>query len=165
MQNYTRLRKLAVLAMLSALAYILMYFFRIPVVMFLKYEPKDIIILIGGFLFGPLSALAMSVVVSLVEMVTYDMPNYIYRTGGVEVETDTTHALFDKYPAAMTDLRVGVGGVVRTTHNRKFALGVDADVPRRGLRGHPRRVIGRPIPDLRGIVRRAATEQFDVVAQ
>ena len=38
--------------------------------MFLKYDPKDIIITIGGFIFGPLSALLISSVVSLVEMVT-----------------------------------------------------------------------------------------------
>ena len=63
-------RKLVTLAMLSALAYILMVFLRIPVVLFLKYEPKDVIIAIGGFIFGPLSAMAMSVVVALVEMVT-----------------------------------------------------------------------------------------------
>jgi len=65
-----KIRKLVTLAMLSALAYILMVFIRIPVVLFLKYEPKDVIIAIGGFLYGPLSAMAMSVVVALVEMVT-----------------------------------------------------------------------------------------------
>ncbi|MCL2125642.1 MAG: ECF transporter S component [Oscillospiraceae bacterium] len=65
-----KVRKLVTLAILSAMAYIVMVFIRIPVVLFLKYEPKDVIIAIGGFLFGPLSALAMSVVVALVEMVT-----------------------------------------------------------------------------------------------
>ena len=43
---------------------------RIPVVAFLKYEPKDVPIIIGGFLFGPFSAFLMSFVVSLVEMLT-----------------------------------------------------------------------------------------------
>ena len=68
-----RTRKLATLAILSALAYIVMVLIKIPVfpaVPFLNYEPKDVIIAIGGFLYGPLSALAISVVVSLVEMVT-----------------------------------------------------------------------------------------------
>ena len=66
-------RKLVTLAILSALAFIVMVLIKIPVfpaVPFLNYEPKDVIIAIGGFLYGPLSALAMSVVVSLVEMVT-----------------------------------------------------------------------------------------------
>jgi len=65
-----RTKKLVTLAMLSALAYVVMVFLKIPVVLFLRYEPKDVIIAIGGFLYGPLSALAISVVVSLVEMVT-----------------------------------------------------------------------------------------------
>lgn len=66
----SKTRKLATLAMLSAFAFIVMAVGRIPVILFLKYEPKDVIITIGGFLFGPLSAFAISAVVSLVEMVT-----------------------------------------------------------------------------------------------
>ena len=66
----TRTKKLTVLAMLSALAYIVMVIGRIPVVMFLKYDPKDVIITIGGFLYGPMAAFAMSTVVSFAEMVT-----------------------------------------------------------------------------------------------
>ena len=65
-----RIKKLATLAMLSTLAYGVMVLIRIPVVLFLKYEPKDVVIAIGGFLYGPLPAMAMSAVVSLVEMVT-----------------------------------------------------------------------------------------------
>ena len=65
-------RKLVTLAMLSALAYVVMLVGRLPItpVAFLEYDPKDIIIVIGGFLFGPLSSALMSIVVSLVEMVT-----------------------------------------------------------------------------------------------
>ena len=56
--------------MLAAAAYITVFLIRIPVVLFLKYEPKDVIITIGGFLMGPLAAFACSAVVSLVEMLT-----------------------------------------------------------------------------------------------
>lgn len=63
-------KKLVVLAMMTAIAYVAVFIFRIPVVLFLKYEPKDVIITIGGFLFGPLASMLMSAVVSLVEMVT-----------------------------------------------------------------------------------------------
>jgi len=66
----TRTKKLMVLAILSALAYIVMVVGRIPVVMFLKYDPADVIITIGGFLYGPMAAFAMSTVVSFVEMFT-----------------------------------------------------------------------------------------------
>lgn len=63
-------KKLVTLAMLAAAAYMLVLFIRIPVVLFLKYEPKDVAVTIGGFLFDPLAAFLISLVVSLVEMVT-----------------------------------------------------------------------------------------------
>jgi len=69
----SRTRKLAILALLAALAYVVMVYGRVPVLTvppFLKYDPKDVILAIGGFLFGPLSVLAMSVVVSFLEMIT-----------------------------------------------------------------------------------------------
>ena len=63
-------RKLVLMAMLAAVAYLLMMAIRIPVVLFLKYEPKDVVITIGGFLLGPLASLVISGVVSLIEMVS-----------------------------------------------------------------------------------------------
>ena len=63
-------RKLTMLGMLGALAFLAVALIRIPVVQFLKYEPKDVVITIGGFIFGPLEAALLSVVVSLVEMAT-----------------------------------------------------------------------------------------------
>ena len=63
-------KEMVLIAMLAALAYVLMTLVRIPVVLFLKYEPKDVIITIGGFLLGPMAAFITSFVVSLVEMVT-----------------------------------------------------------------------------------------------
>lgn len=63
-------KKMVTLAVMTAIAYMAMLFFRIPVVLFLKYEPKDVIIAIGGFMYGPLASVMMSAVVSLVEMVT-----------------------------------------------------------------------------------------------
>lgn len=65
-----KIKKLSTMAMLSAVAYITMVVCRIPIVLFLKYEPKDVIIVIAGFLFGPLSAFLISLLVSLIEMVT-----------------------------------------------------------------------------------------------
>ncbi len=65
-----RLRRLTAMAMLAALSYITVALIRIPVVLFLSYEPKDVFLTIGGFLFGPVAGLCMSVAVALVEMVT-----------------------------------------------------------------------------------------------
>lgn len=63
-------KTMVVMAVMAAMAYAAVTLFRIPVVLFLKYEPKDVIITIGGFMFGPLASVLMSLVVSLVEMVT-----------------------------------------------------------------------------------------------
>lgn len=63
-------RKIVMLGIFSAIAYVVMVVGRIPMVMFLKYDPKDVVITIAGFLYGPLSAFLVSAVVSLVEMVT-----------------------------------------------------------------------------------------------
>ncbi len=42
----------------------------IPVLPFLKYDAKDVIIAIGGFIYGPLTSVVISVIVSVIEMVT-----------------------------------------------------------------------------------------------
>ena len=63
-------KELTTLAMLTAIAYALVCTVRIPIVLFLKYEPKDVIITIGGFLMGPTAALISSSIVSLIEMFT-----------------------------------------------------------------------------------------------
>ena len=81
MENKTKsgmtTRRVAVMAMLAAisfavllLAHLVPFFSFIPALPFLKYDPKDVIIAMGGFLLGPLEALAISIVVSLIEMVT-----------------------------------------------------------------------------------------------
>ncbi len=66
----TKVKHLVVIGMLSALAYIAVFTIRIPIVLFLEYEPKDVIIVIGGFIWGPLTAFLVSLVVSLLEMIT-----------------------------------------------------------------------------------------------
>ncbi len=70
-------KKLTTTAMLAAIAYILMAVGRIPIVMFLKYDPKDIIIVIGGFIYGPVSAFVISFIVSFFEMLTISDTGYI----------------------------------------------------------------------------------------
>lgn len=63
-------RALVNISLLSALAFLSVFIFRIPVVSFLKYEPKDVFIVLAGFLYGPTATVLMSVVVSVVEMFT-----------------------------------------------------------------------------------------------
>lgn len=74
-------KKITVLAMLCAVAYIVVILAKmIPFgffVSFLKYDPKDVIIVIGGFIYGPISALLISVVVSFIEMFTISETGWI----------------------------------------------------------------------------------------
>ena len=64
-----RAKKIAAVAMLCALAYIVSFCFPIKV-QFLTFDAKDSIIAIGGMLFGPLAALAMSLIVPIMEFLT-----------------------------------------------------------------------------------------------
>lgn len=75
MNNKTK--KLTTLAMLCAIAYVVMVVGRVPAVLFLKYDPKDVIITLGGLIYGPLSAAAISLIVSLIEMFTVSDTGWI----------------------------------------------------------------------------------------
>lgn len=65
--------KIAAVGMLCALAFVataLIHIKLIPAAGFLTYDPKDVIIAIGGFLFGPVYVLIISLIVSFLEMIT-----------------------------------------------------------------------------------------------
>ena len=68
MKNHTR--TVTATAMTAAMAYAAVCLGRVPVVLFLKYDPKDILIALGGVLWGPGAVLRVSLAVSLLEMVT-----------------------------------------------------------------------------------------------
>ena len=66
-------RTLAMLAILAAVAYVVMYLSKlipVNVLGFLNFDLKDTIVVITGFMFGPLAAAAISLIVSVIEMVT-----------------------------------------------------------------------------------------------
>lgn len=67
---YSKTRKITTVGMLCALAYVVMILGRIPIVLFLKYDPKDVIIAIGGLIFGPLTSFSVALIVSFLEMFT-----------------------------------------------------------------------------------------------
>ncbi len=76
--KHESVKKLTVLAMLSALAYVMVALIRIPLLVpFLKYEPKDVILAIGGFLYGPAAAFLSCTVVAFLEMVTISDTGWI----------------------------------------------------------------------------------------
>lgn len=73
MEKISKTKKIALIGMLSALAYIFTlvgHFVPISFGDFLRYDPKDAIIVMAGFSMGPLPALAISVVVAFLELIT-----------------------------------------------------------------------------------------------
>lgn len=64
-------RYMAVIGMFTAVSFIAVLVGKIiPNVMFLSYEPKDAVIVIAGFIFGPMASAIITVLVSFIEMIT-----------------------------------------------------------------------------------------------
>ena len=61
-------KKIASIAMLSALAFLARLVFKIPV-SFLTFDIKDTVIALGGLIFGPVSGVTIALLVSLIEMI------------------------------------------------------------------------------------------------
>lgn len=66
----SKTKKISTIAMLCAITYVVMAVGRIPVVLFLKYDPSDVIVTLGGLIWGPMTSCIVSAVVAVVEMVT-----------------------------------------------------------------------------------------------
>lgn len=88
------IRKLAVMAMLCALAYMSVLVFSPIKIQFLSFEIKDCILAIGGFLYGPLSALLSVILVAFLELVT------ISKTGIIGLLMNVLSSAFFLIPAA-----------------------------------------------------------------
>ena len=64
-------KKITTVGMLCAMAMIvnvLISFPIVPAVSFLRYDPKDILIVIGGFIYGPMISFLMSFICSVFEI-------------------------------------------------------------------------------------------------
>lgn len=63
---------MAVTGMLCALSFVAVLIGKVipNVAGFLSYDPKDVIVVIAGFIYGPLTSVIISVIVSLIEMLT-----------------------------------------------------------------------------------------------
>ena len=66
----SKTKKLTTVAMLCAITYVVMAVGRIPIVLFLKYDPSDVIVTLGGFIWGPMTSCIVSVIVAVIEMIT-----------------------------------------------------------------------------------------------
>lgn len=65
-----RTHRLVVTAMLCAVSFIAVLLGRLipPVAGFLSYDPKDAVIVIAGFIYGPMTSVSISVIVSVLEI-------------------------------------------------------------------------------------------------
>ena len=65
-----RIRRLTAGSVIAVLAFLMVAVCRIPMISFLSYEPKDVLLVIGGFLYGPVTALATTAVTAVLEFLT-----------------------------------------------------------------------------------------------
>ena len=74
-KNKTEIQQLAIIGMFCALAYASMLVIKIPV-QFLDLDVKDAIIILCGLIFGPVSAVAVSVIVPTLQFLTISSTGY-----------------------------------------------------------------------------------------
>lgn len=80
MESSYKIKRMVLLALLSAMAYVIVFVCRVPIIPsapFLDLEFKSAIILTGSFIFGPVSGLVMSLVICLLELVTFSSTGLI----------------------------------------------------------------------------------------
>ena len=70
MDMSSKTKRITTVSVLCAITYVVMAAGRVPVVLFLKYDPSDVIVTLGGLIWGPMTACVVSVTVAVVEMMT-----------------------------------------------------------------------------------------------
>ena len=91
----TKTRRITTIAMLVAISFATVTFLRIPIVLFLKYDPKDVIITLGGLIWGPITSVLVSIIVSTIEMIT------LSETGIIGLVMNILASCFFACPAAI----------------------------------------------------------------
>ena len=109
-------RYMAVIAMFSAVSFVMVLLGKIiPNVMgFLSYEPKDAMVVIAGFIFGPMACVWITAIVSFVEMITisgtgpYGFLMNLVSTCAFSVPAACLYAKYRSQKGAVAGLTVGV---------------------------------------------------------
>ena len=134
-------RYLAVCAMFTALAFVAVLISKVipNVAGFLSYEPKDAVIVIAGFIFGPTTCLLVSVLTSLIEMLTisttgpYGFLMNVVSTCAFTVPAAILYKRNHTQKGAMLGLGLGVAAMAATMVLwnyiiTPFYMGVDRSV-------------------------------------
>lgn len=66
--NTKKITTLGILCAMAIIVNVMIHFPIIPAVSFLNYDPKDVIIVISGFIYGPLTTFLMSIICSVFEI-------------------------------------------------------------------------------------------------
>lgn len=111
-------RKLTTMGLLAAVSVILVYLVHFPILpgaAFLEYDPADIPIFIGTFLFGPFAGLLLTVVVSVVQGLTVSAQSgvigilmHIFATGAFALVAGLIYRRSRTRKSAMLALLAGV---------------------------------------------------------
>lgn len=110
-------KKLVTMAVLAALSIVLMMFIKFPIIPaapYLIYEPADVPILIGSFLFGPLAGLVITGIVSAIQTLTSSSGNglvgffmHVAATGTFVITAGLIYKKFHNVKGAIIALAVG----------------------------------------------------------
>ena len=108
-QNSMKIKKLTAVGMFCALAYVCMLVIKIPV-QFLTLDVKDSLIVLCSLIFGPLSGLAVAVVVPFLELITISGTGVYGFLMNVlsSVTFAMTAGLIYRYKKSMTGAVVGL---------------------------------------------------------
>lgn len=109
-------KKMATMAVLSALSIVLMLLIRFPILPaapYLIYEPADVPIFIGTFLFGPLAGLLMTVIVSVIQAFALSTDGWvglvmhIAATGTYVVTAGLIYGKYRRFSGAVAAMAAG----------------------------------------------------------
>jgi riboflavin transporter FmnP len=109
--------KMVKMGVLSALSLVLMFVVRFPIIPsapFLEYEPADVPILIGGFIYGPAAGLVITIVVSAIQALTVSAGSgwigavmHVIATGAFVVVAGLIYKRFHTLKGAIAALILG----------------------------------------------------------
>jgi len=105
------------IAVLSALAIVLMLVIRFPLIpsaTYLEYDPADIPVLIGGFMYGPVAGIIITVIVSFIQAVTVSLKSgpigfimHVIATGVLVLVSSIIYKKLHTFKGAIISLAAG----------------------------------------------------------
>lgn len=105
---------MAVLAALSIVLLLILHFPIIPAAPWLEYDPADIPILIGGFVYGPIAGIIITVIASMIQALTISASSgwvgfvmHVIATGTLVAVSSTYYKFHKTHKGAFVALVLG----------------------------------------------------------